>query len=183
MSSFSAIAGVTKTLAKILTDSTGLGVDTLKSPDEDLPKSPAVNLFLLRVEQNPFFFNAPLLRLDPNTVQEPGIGLKLHYLVTPCGVDQIEIQKCLGEVVRTFHETPVIPPSEFDPSIDNAVEDLRVLLHPITLDEMVNLWRAFEKRSYRLSLVYEVSAIIIDSRNTSGVTPVAERVVTVGELR
>jgi hypothetical protein len=47
----------------------------------------------------------------------------------------------------------------------------------LSLADMLDLWQAFDKVAYRLSITYEVSTILIDSRTTRNVQRVQERVV------
>ena len=48
---------------------------------------------------------------------------------------------------------------------------------------MLDLWRAFDRMSYRLSVTYEVSTVIIDSRRTRNVMRVQERAIDLAAHR
>jgi hypothetical protein len=48
---------------------------------------------------------------------------------------------------------------------------------------MLDLWRAFGERAFRLSMVYEVSAVLVDSLLTRSVRPVQQRVLDVAVKR
>lgn len=184
MSNFTVISGVTKTLAGLLNTATGVNVERDKAPDGNIPDTSAlIHLYLFRVEVNPFFTNNDWLAPDDTTLVAPPIGLNLLYLITPYGPSQAEIQVTLGEVIKVFHDTPIIPPAAFDPSLAGTTEELRVLPRQLELQQMVDFWRAFEQRSYRLSVVYEVSAVLIDSELARTVRRVDERQVSVETLR
>jgi hypothetical protein len=184
MSDFRAISGVSKTLASFLKTATGVNVDAEKAPSDSIPDTAAlIHLYLYRVEQNPAFLNSDFISVSDTLLQAPAIGINLFYLITPYGPDQLEVQKTLGDVIRSFHETSIIPPVAFDPSLTDVTEELRVIPHALTLEQMTDLCRCFGQRPYRLSLTYEVSVVLIASRTTRAVTRADERRLKVGVLR
>jgi hypothetical protein len=109
----------------------------------------------------------------------------MHFLITPYGPDEIEIQRTLGEVMRVFHENGLIGTGDLvlDPVLATMTEELRIVPRTLPLGEMIDLWRSFEKASYRLSVTYEVSAVLIDSRVIRDVQRVQERVIGLGPMR
>src|SRR5579864_242783 len=118
MSAYTVISGVTKTLSGVLNTATGVTVEADKSPAANISDAaPLIHLYLYRVERNPFFTNNGSLRPSTTVLQEPPIGLNLFYLITPYGNGELQIQMTLGEVIKVFHESPIIPPSAFDPSL------------------------------------------------------------------
>jgi hypothetical protein len=183
MSDFRAIAGVTKTLASFLKNATGVDTDSDHAPSDVISDAaPLIHLYLYRVEQNPAFINNDFLTPSDTVLQDPPAGLNLFYLITPYGPTQIEIQRTLGDVIQTFHETPIIPPSAFDPLLTNVTEELRVFPAPLTLEQMTDLCRCFGQRPYRIATTYEVSVVLIDSRDTRNIVRVAKRQLKVGTL-
>jgi hypothetical protein len=184
MSDFRAITGVSKTLAAFLNTATSVTVDADKAPSDAIPETPPViHLYLYRVEQNPAFVNHEFIVESSGVLRDPPIGLNLFYLVTPYGPGQLEIQKTLGDVIRCFHENPIIPPTAFDPLLTNITEELRVVPRQLTLEQMTDLCRCFGPRPYRLAVAYEVSVVLIESRVTRNVVRVEERHLEVGTLR
>lgn len=186
MSDFSAIAAVTNTLkALIEQEIAGLTVEVMKAPVDLGGITPRLSLYLYRVEHNPFTTNLDWqARGDTELVAAP-FGLNLHFLLTPYGPDEIEIQRTLGEVMRVFHEKPLIRNGDpvLDPILATMTEELRVVPRTLPLGEMIDLWRSFEKASYRISTTYEVSTVLIDSRVARNVQRVQERVIEVGTMR
>lgn len=167
-----------------LTLTTGVPVNVDLAPNDPIPTQNAlIHVYLFRVEVNPFFENNPPIRPDSTTIQEPPLGLNLQYLITPYGPNQQEIQLTLGEVMSVFHQTRIIPQASLDISIQDLTEELRVVPLSLSLDQMSELWRAFDGRSYRLSVAYEVSAVVVDNPVAQQVVPVEERSVDVGTLR
>lgn len=184
MSDFRVISGVSKTLASFLSAATSVTVDADKAPSDSIPETPPlIHLYLYRVEQNAAFLNQDFIADSGSVLRNPPLGLNLFYLVTPYGPGQLEIQKSLGDVIRAFHETPVIPPSAFDPLLTNVTEELRVIPRPLTLEQMTDLCRCFGQRPYRLAVAYEVSVALLDSRITRNVVRVEERHLDVRTMR
>jgi hypothetical protein len=184
MSDFRAISGVTKSLAAFLKAQTGVDVENQKSPSDTIPDSnPLIHLYLYRVEYNPFFSNSDELVTSATVLSGPPVGLNLFYLITPYGPTQLDIQVTLGEVIKVFNDTPFIPPANYDPSLTNVIEELKVIPHLLTLDLMTELARVFGQRHYRLSMTYEVCVVLVDSTVTRNVTRVDERILNVGQVR
>src|SRR6266851_5033034 len=183
MSDFRAISGVTKSLAAFLTAQTGVTVENTKAPSEAISDATSlIHLYLYRVEYNPFFVNNAEIATSPTVLQSQPVGVNLFYLVTPYGATQLDIQLTLGEVIRVFNDTRVLPPAFYDASLANVIEDLKVIPKILTLDQMTELARVFGQRHYRLSITYEVSVVLIESTTTRNVTRVEERHVEMGQL-
>jgi Pvc16 N-terminal domain len=186
MSDFSAIAAVTNTLKALLEQEiVGLTVEVKKAPVELSGDSPRLSLYLYRVEHNPFTTNLDWQTRTETQLAAPPFGLNMHFLITPYGPDEIEIQRTLGEVMRVFHENGLISTGDpvLDPVLATMTEELRIVPRTLPLGEMIDLWRSFEKASYRLSVTYEVSAILIDSRVVRDVQRVQERIIDLGPMR
>jgi Pvc16 N-terminal domain len=185
MSDFTAIKAVTETLEQLLVTELAIAVETKKAPHDITTTAPLVALFLYRVEINSFLANLEWQKTAVTQLTAPPFGLNLHYLVTPYGPDQIEIQKTLGEVMLTFHEHAVIAAGDpvLAPDLATMTEELRIVPRPLALSDSIELWKSFEKVPYRLAATYEVSAILIDSRTTRTVTPVQERHLDLSLLR
>jgi hypothetical protein len=185
VSDFKAISATTKTLERLLVDKLGVAVEVALPPTEITATTALVGLFLYRVEINPFLANMDWKRTGSTQLVAPPIGLNMHYLVTPYGPDLVEIQKTLGEIIRTFHQFPVIEAADplLSPDLAGMTEELRIVPRPLPLNDMLELWKAFEKLSYRLSLTYEVSAVLVDSGLSRSVMPVQERHLELSTLR
>lgn len=186
MSDFTAIAAVTDTLkALIEQELPGLAVEVLKSPADLGGVAPKVSLYLYRVEHNPFAANMDWQTLTDTQLVAPPFGLNLHFLITPYGPDELEIQRTLGEVMRVFHEHALVQQGDavLAPPLATMTEELRIVPRMLSLSDMLDLWRSFEKVAYRLSVTYEVSTILLDSRITRNVRRVQERVLDVSPMR
>jgi hypothetical protein len=183
MSDFRAISGVTKSLAAFLNAQTGVTVNDTQAPSDAISDSTSlIHLYLYRIEYNPFFSNNPEIVISPTVLGRPPVGLNLFYLITPYGSTQLDIQVTLGEVIRVFNDTQILPPAFYDPSLTNMIEDIKIIPKLITLDQMTELARVFGQRHYRLSTTYEVSVVLIDSTVTTTVSRVEERHLELEQL-
>jgi len=130
---------------------------TLGSPGSAPPENGdkhRVNLFFYRID--PFGFDNDAL---------PGeVGwIRLQCLVTAFGVleDKVSVGendlRLLGEVMRLFHETPVLAPL----TLDGETIQLQVVLQPLGTDDINHLWSTQGDIAYRTSVAYEMAVMPI----------------------
>ena len=109
-----------------------------------------VNLFFYRLE--PWDFDADALPGETG-------WLRLHCLITAFGVSEDNVSegendlRLLGEVVRLFHEAPVMAVGD----VDGETVGLQVVLQPLTSDEINHLWSTQGDVAYRTSVAYEMA--------------------------
>jgi hypothetical protein len=186
MSNFTAIRAVTDTLSTLLEQELGITTERNISPHLITSTTPLVSLFLYRVEPNPFIANLEWQVTSATSQVAPPFALNLHYLLTPYGTDLSQIQQILGEVLRAFHEQPVIRTGHpaLSPDLATMTEELRIVPNRLPLADVLELWKSFNNNvPYRLSVTYEVSTVIIDSRITRNVSRVQERHVDLSTMR
>lgn len=156
----STLSRVSRAIADFLSN----GLDTagksirlsIGNPASAVPKDTdiehRVNLFFYRIE--PSEFEADLQTNDP-------WRLRLHCLLTAFGVTESKISpgendlRLLGEIIRLFHETPVMDPLD----IDGHTVRLQVVLLPLSMDEINHLWATQGDAVYRLSVAYELALV------------------------
>jgi hypothetical protein len=92
----------------------------------------------------------------PTETQEP-VPLTLQYLITSPAPDAGESQHSLAQVLDAFHNHPVFTEGDLHTTISTRVSRLTIQLRSTPLEELRNLWTAFET-PMRLSLYYEVNA-------------------------
>jgi hypothetical protein len=190
MSNPLAISAVTAAFARLLNRAlteTGLSGTNVRldAPDPaQAATAPMLNLFLFDVSPHPAFRAA-----DPHT-----LGLRLHYLLTAygkgtAGGNQLEAQHILAHAMSYVHDNAVLtrvhvrdaiqaysggnsPPyaSLAAADLDGDVELVKLTPLPQTPDDMSKLWSALNQ-SYRLSVAYEASAVMIKRRRSTRVAP------------
>jgi hypothetical protein len=185
MSNSLAIAAVTATLRQLLDDGiktviNGVSVTT-QPPDIADSKKNLVNIFLYQTAINPAWRNMDMPRqVKPGETGLPPLPLNLYYMITAYsnGDDALEpfSHRILGQAMSVLHDNPVLSSDEIKaalPLADQALYDLydqiehvRIVPHPMTLDEMSKLWTIFQTK-YRISATYQVSVVLIESKRPS----------------
>lgn len=188
MSASTALGMVSASLRRLLAGELRLGLTvevTVLAPDEAAGNDRRINLFLYRVEENPYLRNAePAVRPgNPPLLVPTPLSLRLHYLMTAYAPNDAQTgnataHQILGEAMRVFHEHAVIPVAYLDPGLADVREELRITPSALDPEQMGQLWNTFTK-PYRLSVMYEVSTVQLDALPTA-TAPVPQRVRTVG---
>jgi hypothetical protein len=167
MSSSTVIGDVTQTLGELLKVKQrpkDLFLVSLKSPADETvePMKLKVNLFLFRVEENEFARNEDWEAVGTDTLHYPPLVLNLFYVMTPFVDDKPDEQRIFGEAMRVFHDNPIIDPALLKGVLENSGEELKVDLCRFTFEQLTQIWSAFSK-PYRLSVVYQIRMVRIDS--------------------
>jgi hypothetical protein len=192
MSNPLAITAVTAAFAQLLNRAlkdTGLsGTDVrLEAPDPAQDTTgPLLNLFLFDVNPHPAF-----QANDPRT-----LALRLHYLLTAYGKgpkgsggNQLEAQHVLAHAMSYVHDNSMLTRAHVrdamqvysggaDPlykplataDLDGDVELVKLTPLPQSLDDVSKLWSALNQ-SYRLSVAYEASAVLIKRQRIAHAAP------------
>ncbi len=133
-----------------------------------------VNLFLYHVEHSAAWRNREIPgRLKNGESGNPPLGLNLYYLITAYGQDKNEIigHLLLGKAMSILHDHPLLSRDEIRVALNasqlhDQIERVRIRPQPISLDEVSKLWTGFQSQ-YKLSVAYEVSVVLIESRRAS----------------
>lgn len=144
-----------------------------------------VNLFLYQTVFNSAWRNLDMPRqVRPGEVGAPPLALNLHYLVTAYGRGENDSDavshRVLGSAMSILHDHPMLDRAELSaalPDNDLAEQFERVKITPLTLgvEEISKLWMVFQTQ-YRVSVAYEVTVILIDSKaNRPAPLPVLKR--------
>lgn len=119
-----------------------------------------VNLFFHRI--SPAGFGPHTGPGDPQLV-------RLHCLITAFATTAGNISagendlRLIGEIVRLFHENPVLDPI----TVNGVTVRLQVVFQPLSLDEINHLWSTQGDVAYRPSVLYEMAlAPIVPSKRT-----------------
>jgi Pvc16 N-terminal domain len=180
MSSYQAIAAVSRTLRSLLRDRMQESVTvTLAPPDVTLPDvtTHRLNLYLYLVAEN-----GSLKNLD---LPSSPLCLNLHYLMTAYASDEatqdadLTAQQILGDAMRVLHDFAIIHPTLhedddplkpriLDPVLVGETERVKLTLQPTNLDELSKIWTSLPQSHLRRSVAYEVSVIKIDGGRPRG---------------
>lgn len=172
MSDYTVINAVSKTLQELLqaniTNSTdpqiqGVGID-LHSPKEmqEGGNATGVSLWLYKVSRVAEMINEPPVRKLPNQIGNASLPILLYYLVTPITGDPMTRHTLLGKVLEVFNDHAILRGVDLKGILQGTVEQLRVNLEALTLEELSLVWYALSE-PYQLSVTYLVQVVKIDS--------------------
>lgn len=159
---------------------TNLPLDKAHEADEAKNQ---VNLFLYHIVHNAAWRNLDLPnRVKPGETGQPALPLDLYYVITAYGQNNSELigHLLLGTAMSLIHDYTVFARTDLRNALaasglHEQVERVRITPQPISIDEVSKLWAGFQTQ-YRLSVAYEVSVVLIESkRATRAPLPVLTR--------
>lgn len=187
MSTSTAVGMVSESLRKLLAGEMSISPVpdiTILGPDE-VTGSKSVNLFLYKVMENPILKNLDWRPKpgSPNKLVPPPLSLSLFYLLTAYSTNDpltgnAGAHGMLGDAMRVFYENPVVPETYLSSGLQDSNEQIRIILNTLDMDELGKVWATFN-RSFRLSVLYEVSVVQLDMLTDKEKT-MARRVEVIG---
>ena len=188
MSDYTAIADVGETLKKLLWDHLkGDSVTksiiasedqiTLSSPEE-VESDKKLSLFLYQVTENAYLKNKEMQIVNSTKQKYPPLSLNLFYLITPHTQKRESDHIVLGKVMQIFHDNSILRGSVLQGSLVGGREEIKLILSPLSVDELDKLWNViFKSKPFKLSVCYEVTPVWIESMREREVKRVTEREV------
>jgi hypothetical protein len=150
----------------------------LASPaDIDVTTALKLGLFLYQVVEMPQMRNdppEPVRLTDGNVAVRRYQTVELFYLVTPYTQEIEDAHRLLGRVMRVFFAHGTVQGSILQGNLADIGQELRILLHPLSMEELNRFWGLFPNKAYRLSIAYQVTPVKI----FAGLTEPASRVIT-----
>lgn len=187
MSKATAIGMVSESLRNLLVGEMTLdsAVDvTILAPDE-AGGNRRVNLFLYKVQENPTLKNLDwqVKQGEPTQLVPPPLSLNLFYLLTSYAPNQGQAgnsaaHEILGEAMRVFYENPIVPQEYLVEGLEDAREQIKIVLNTLDMEELSQVWNTFTK-PFRLSALYEISVVQLDMLSESE-RAMAKRVRKIG---
>ena len=189
MGDFRAIAGVSSTISRLLRDRMAdLVPVTIAPPDVTVAgvNGKRLNVYLYQVTENCNLKNQVIPgQGPPGASDRPPLSLDLHYLLTAHGSadtasnSDLEAQLVLGDAMRVLHDFSIVTDALqitrsavgtvgdpiLDPSLQNQLEEVKITLEPVTLEDLAKLWTALPQASFRRSVAYLVSVVQIESES------------------
>jgi hypothetical protein len=145
---------------------------SLESPAElENNTSVRLSIYLYRIVENPYLKNRYPLPGTGGKQRKPPLTLDLFYLVTPLVGTPREQQIVLGKTMQALYDRAILESSDLEGSPGEAGEEIRLVLNPVSLEELTRVWQALEI-SYRLSVCYIARVAIVDSQQERFVQPV-----------
>lgn len=189
MSNYRAIAGVSRTLRRLLLDrmeEVSVTV-TLAPPDiaVDNVSGNRLNLYLYHIREDAALKNQEIPGQGyPGAYGHPPLSLELYYLMTAFAATETvptadeDAQQILGDAMRVLHDfaivteplaitraaAGIIGDAILDPDLMGEFEHVKITLQPMNLDDYSKIWTALPEANFRRSVAYEVSAVQIESQ-------------------
>jgi hypothetical protein len=193
MSNYTAIEDVGMTIINLLwnkmkdqtdvipSDSTENSI-VLGSPGEiEDRENVRLSLFLYQVTENVHLKNQEMQQITSSRLRYPPLTLDLFYMLTSHSGTQNqqnrtertrEEHRRLGRAMQILHDNSILA---LEGSDADSMEELRITLNPMSLDDMTKIWTTFQGRSYRPSACYLVTPVKIDSERDNGVRRVVSK--------
>jgi len=133
-----------------------------------------LSIYLYRITENASTKNQVPAQGDGAQLRKPPLALDLHYLVTPLVGTVTDQQIILGKVMQILYDRAILQGTDLTGSLVSSGQTLRVILNTVPLEELTRVWQSMEM-SYRLSVVYLVRVIMVDSLNEQFIQPVVTK--------
>jgi len=161
----------------------------LQSPKELATEaSSCLSLFLYQVVENAYVKNQPMRPVLSGQLQYPPLALDCYYLLTPYVDEQTNVvdifntHRVLGRAMQVLYDNAILRGPALMTILENLthqdfynlIEEIRVILNPISLDDLTKLWNSLNT-PLRLSVSYEVRIIMIESEKREEVRRVVEK--------
>jgi hypothetical protein len=130
-----------------------------------------LSIYLYRITENATTKNQIPVQGDGAQIRKAPLTLDLHYLVTPLVGTVTDQQIILGKVMQVLYDRAILQGADLTGSLASSGQELRVILNPVALEELTRVWQSMEM-SYRLSVVYLVRVVMVDSLDEQFIQPV-----------
>ncbi|MDD1652950.1 MAG: DUF4255 domain-containing protein [Methanomicrobiales archaeon] len=95
------------------------------------------------------------------------IYLELYYLIVPYSKKKSDEKLILGTAIQIFANHPVLSESLLFGSLGKTDQAIHLLFHPLTVDELTNIWSTFQTTGYHLSMAYLVRPVPVEIASLS----------------
>jgi hypothetical protein len=146
--------------------------------DMETATAPRLSLFLYQVTENAYLRNGEreYVAGTDNQMEYPPLTLDLYYLMTPYAQNRETELIILERLLGLFHNQAVLQGTALQGNLAaDGNEQLRVVPHHLTLEELNKLWERFSNKSFKLSASYRVTPVRIPSGKTETVVKVEQR--------
>jgi hypothetical protein len=112
---------------------------------------------------NLFFHRFEPIGFGSHELPNQTLWIRAYCIITAFAVDEDRISagesdlRLVGEILRLFHENPVLEPVD----VGGEVMQVQMVLQPLGLDQIQQLWQTQSEVAYRPSLAYEIALVPI----------------------
>lgn len=182
MSDYTVFDDITSIILSLLRENIGELITTDRvngeSPSElNDDSQPGLSFFLYQIGENVHLKNQGVQETDTGNTRHPPLPLQLFYLLTAYAKARETEQQIMGRAMQILHDNKVLRGSLLKGSLAGTFEEITVMMNPLSVDEMNKLWSLFVGKSYRLSVAYKVSPVLLDSTREESVDRVIKKTV------
>lgn len=137
----------------------------LDAPNDTVPNTARLSLYLYHVELDPQMSNQPVLAQGTTELLMAPQAVRAYYLLTPLLNLEDQNHLVLGRILQTLHDRPFLNEVAGVPlgdSLGGGSPELRLSMEQMRLEDISRIWHAMGS-DYRLSLAYMMRSITIDS--------------------
>ncbi|WP_042163928.1 DUF4255 domain-containing protein [Paenibacillus gorillae] len=142
----------------------------------------SLSLFLLNVTENG---EARRTKMQDRggVLQFPPLTVDLYFMITAhSNADRLtrslDEHRILGKAMQVLYDNSVLRAPFLEGALAESGETARISQVSMENDELMKLWQ-FGDLSYKLSVVYRVGPVLLDSNRTKAVSRVVERHITI----
>jgi hypothetical protein len=156
---------------------------SLESPaDLESNNSVRLSMYLYRILENPYMKNRFPVEGTAGKLRKPPLTLDLFFLLTPLVGTPREQQIVLGKTMQILYDRAILEGPDLSGSLGTSGEDIRLVLNPVSLEELTRVWQALEM-PYRLSVCYTARVVIVDSEQQQRGQPIVSKRITYKTLQ
>ncbi len=141
----------------------------------DMEAVDLLSLFLFRISENPFMKNQEMEKVNSTQLAYPPCTVDLYYMITPRTQNRTNDHILLGKIMQIFYDHGTLKGEDLQGNLAGSTEELRVVLSPLSIEDMTQIWNLFRDQSYMLSLCYQVTPVKIDSTREIEARRIVER--------
>ncbi|MDQ0061118.1 DUF4255 domain-containing protein [Paenibacillus harenae] len=144
----------------------------------------ALSLFLFNVKENGEARRTGMQDRG-STLQYPPQSLDFYFLMTAHSnadrlTKSLDEHRILGRAMQVLYDNSVLRSPYLEGTLAESAETIRLSLVSMEGEELLKLWQ-FGDLPYKLSVVYRVGPVMLDSTRTKSVSRVVERQIVLEE--
>ena len=174
---------IRKTIKKLLQNVEELSDDTaiiFDSPgDIEDSENTRLTIFLYHILENSHMRNTPP-RYPTYTEKQPApLILDLYFMLVPYASNREKEIIVMEKVMQIFYDNAVLRGDLLEDGLKSSGNDeVRIIPHTLSLDDLNKLWSTFPNKSFRLSKSYIITPVKIPSERRIDVTRVTEKIIS-----
>lgn len=184
MADLAILRDINETLKKLLQENipelSGENSIIFDSPGEiEESNTTRLTAFLYHIMENSQLRNSQPSYPEFNKRQYAPLTLDLYYMFVPYAHTRENEIIVMERLLRTLYDNAVLRPPVLQGNLEESGNDeIRVVPHTLSLDDLNKLWSTFPNKAFKLSKSYIITPVRIPSARTATVSRVTEKIVS-----